>query len=271
MYGAELSEIVSEITGIAEGCLKDSSSILSLSTAQKMSWASKRTTSRKEDEAYCLLGIFQVNMTLLYGEGHAAFFRLQREIIKDSADQSIFAWMSDSERTDSLLLRRARPLPFQPAPLFAESPRDFAHSAKTLRITGQLKTAVRAVPFTLTNLGLEMRAKLLPISVSNMQSFDTYFVKLQVDPGVRSSDYFSYYYKLALVRLAEPYGENRFARLYVGDMESVVEDEAQSIERVIYVDTGRGRWNDLSPVLAVRDSLVQRGRKLTVPITSGGS
>ena len=61
--------------------------------AQKMSWVSKRKTSRSEDMAYCMLGLFDVNMPLLYGEGGPkAFMRLQLEIIKQSDDDSIFAW-----------------------------------------------------------------------------------------------------------------------------------------------------------------------------------
>ena len=61
--------------------------------AQKMSWVSKRQTSRSEDMAYCMLGLCDVNMPLLYGEGGTkAFMRLQLEIIKQSNDESIFAW-----------------------------------------------------------------------------------------------------------------------------------------------------------------------------------
>ncbi|KAH9208360.1 heterokaryon incompatibility protein-domain-containing protein, partial [Leptodontidium sp. 2 PMI_412] len=62
------------------------------SIAQRMCWASKRETTRLEDEAYCLFGIFGVKMPLLYGEGGNAFVRLQEEILKLSADQSLFAW-----------------------------------------------------------------------------------------------------------------------------------------------------------------------------------
>ena len=61
-----------------------------------MSWASSRQTTRVEDRAYSLLGIFDVHMALLYGEGgKKAFFRLQLEIIKSSNDDSIFAWTDD--------------------------------------------------------------------------------------------------------------------------------------------------------------------------------
>lgn len=62
------------------------------SVAQKMSWASKRVTTREEDTAYCLLGILGIHLPLLYGEGRIAFRRLQEELIKTSSDQSLFAW-----------------------------------------------------------------------------------------------------------------------------------------------------------------------------------
>ena len=63
------------------------------SVAAKMSWASHRQTSRPEDIAYSLLGLFDVNMPLLYGEGeYKAFQRLQYEIVRSRRDESIFAW-----------------------------------------------------------------------------------------------------------------------------------------------------------------------------------
>ena len=65
---------------------------LKASVARRMSWAASRRTTRVEDMAYCLLGIFDINMPLLYGEGNRAFIRLQEEIMKVSTDQSIFAW-----------------------------------------------------------------------------------------------------------------------------------------------------------------------------------
>ncbi|PWY82595.1 CMGC protein kinase [Aspergillus eucalypticola CBS 122712] len=63
------------------------------SIAQRMSWASNRVTKRAEDIAYCLLGIFDVTMPMIYGEGaDRAFTRLQQEIMKNSRDESILAW-----------------------------------------------------------------------------------------------------------------------------------------------------------------------------------
>lgn len=57
-----------------------------------MSWAAHRHTSRIEDRACSLLGIFDINMPMHYGEGSKAFIRLQEEIIKSWCDHSIFAW-----------------------------------------------------------------------------------------------------------------------------------------------------------------------------------
>ncbi len=71
------------------------------SVAKKMSWASKRETTRTEDMAYCLLGIFGVNMPLLYGEGKNAFRRLQREIMHVYPhDHTIYAWGAVGNKGD---------------------------------------------------------------------------------------------------------------------------------------------------------------------------
>ena len=66
------------------------------SVAQKMSWAARRETTRSVDTAYCMMGLFGVNMPLLYGEGGPnAFKRLLLEIMKKSNDYSVFAWRND--------------------------------------------------------------------------------------------------------------------------------------------------------------------------------
>jgi hypothetical protein len=62
------------------------------SIAEIMSWAANRKTTRIEDMAYCLLGIFDINMPLLYGEGSRAFIRLQLEIIQRTTGHPFLAW-----------------------------------------------------------------------------------------------------------------------------------------------------------------------------------
>ena len=73
--------------------------------AQIISWAANRTTTRVEDRAYSLMGLLDVNMPMVYGEGKKAFRRLQLEIIRSSNDQSIFAWgqYSKTVRIGSIL------------------------------------------------------------------------------------------------------------------------------------------------------------------------
>ncbi|KAF6841661.1 het domain-containing protein [Colletotrichum plurivorum] len=79
---------ISRITGIPADVLSSPEEARNKSVAQRMSWASRRETSRSEDVAYCLLGLFDINMPLLYGEGARAFIRLQQEIAREHSDQS---------------------------------------------------------------------------------------------------------------------------------------------------------------------------------------
>ncbi|KAI1095526.1 heterokaryon incompatibility protein-domain-containing protein [Rostrohypoxylon terebratum] len=133
----ELSELLHSITHIEPRYL-DGSNLDLASAAKKMSWASNRNTSRVEDIAYCLLGIFDINMPLIYGEGKNAFRRLQEEIIKIKFDDhSIFAWGTivstpTIEITDRNILWGRKGLewsrPKQLLGLLAESPRDFSNS-----------------------------------------------------------------------------------------------------------------------------------------------
>ncbi|KAI6110362.1 heterokaryon incompatibility protein-domain-containing protein, partial [Pisolithus thermaeus] len=92
----DLTSSLEVITRIPEMVLKYEQVLRSTSTrpgvAHIMSWAAHRKTTRVEDRAYSLMGLFGVNMPMLYGEGSKAFQRLQLEIIRVSSDHSIFAW-----------------------------------------------------------------------------------------------------------------------------------------------------------------------------------
>ncbi|KAI8284397.1 Vegetative incompatibility protein HET-E-1 [Colletotrichum sp. SAR11_240] len=95
-----LAKAISSVARIEEAFLRGRS-IREASIAARMSWAATRETAREEDRSYSLLGIFDVHIPLLYGEGGKnAFFRLQEELIRKSDDQSIFVWHSfDSTST----------------------------------------------------------------------------------------------------------------------------------------------------------------------------
>ncbi|KAH8888965.1 HET-domain-containing protein [Thozetella sp. PMI_491] len=83
-----LLNVLVAITGIDNGALAGQP-LQSYTVAARLSWAGSRRTTRPEDRAYCLLGIFGVNMPMIYGEGDRAFLRLQEEIMKGAEDYTI--------------------------------------------------------------------------------------------------------------------------------------------------------------------------------------
>lgn len=117
------------------------------SVAQKMSWAAGRIASRSEDTAYSLLGLFDVNMPMLYGEGKKAFVRLQEEIIKREADQTVFVFFPEESPETSDETTNS---------LFALSPAQFAR-CNTIR-----QQYLKRKPFVINNLGLEIEVNLRP-------------------------------------------------------------------------------------------------------------
>lgn len=133
-----LREVISDITNIDVEMLLAGADPEAFSIAKRMSWASKRTTTRSEDRAYSLLGLFGVNMPMLYGEGARAFIRLQEEIMKSSDDQSLFAWTSNSDNYRGLL---------------AQSPGDFADCHNVV----SSKSKWNRRPYSVTNMGLSVQ------------------------------------------------------------------------------------------------------------------
>jgi len=91
---------ISVITGIDMSVLAHSEDLPNVAVAKKMSWAANRHTTRVEDVAYSLLGIFDVNLALIYGEGARAFLRLQEAISYSTNDLSLFAWLEDDRNPD---------------------------------------------------------------------------------------------------------------------------------------------------------------------------
>ncbi|KAK1757052.1 heterokaryon incompatibility protein-domain-containing protein [Echria macrotheca] len=89
---SSLKQQLEGITGIPADALVGRKALSDYNVAQRMSWAAGRKTTRLEDEAYCLLGIFDINMPLLYGEGTHAFSRLQEQILMKTGDYSILLW-----------------------------------------------------------------------------------------------------------------------------------------------------------------------------------
>ncbi|KAI1262331.1 heterokaryon incompatibility protein-domain-containing protein [Xylariaceae sp. FL1019] len=139
-----LLPIISNATLIEVPYLTGHSQLNMASVAKKMSWLSRRETTREEDIAYCMLGIFEVNMPLLYGEGMRAFLRLQEEIIKISSDHSLFCWSFDES------------VPSNWVSILAPTPHVFRKSAEYVRKDLLDPLTV----YSMTNLGLSIQ---LPI------------------------------------------------------------------------------------------------------------
>lgn len=122
--------------------------------AEKMSWASGRVTTRLEDMAYCLMGLFGVHMAPLYGEGHNAFVRLQLEILSRSDDESIFAWQGYMSDQGGLLA--SSPKAFADSGdiklfPFDEGRPQFAMTNKGLRLDLRLEKPLRSSSWGSTN------------------------------------------------------------------------------------------------------------------------
>jgi hypothetical protein len=144
---SRLLELLHVITGIPKGVLSNIRNLLDLSVAERMSWASTRQTSRTEDTAYCLLGLFRINMPMLYGEGENAFIRLQQEILSKYEDESIFAWVNVNPHIE------------EDAGLLATHPSLFFRSAGI--ISNQTRNL--GAPASMTGRGLHLSRNLLTI------------------------------------------------------------------------------------------------------------
>ncbi|KAI1439864.1 HET-domain-containing protein [Annulohypoxylon stygium] len=158
---------ISIITGIDSAVLVKRKPLSDVPVGRRMSWASKRETKRIEDIAYCLLGIFDVNMPMIYGEGRKAFTRLQEEILKTTEDLSLLAWTVQSEDAFG---NRQPILPDQHwlgiRGVLARSPSEFSRCGTLENIP---PTEVDIKEFSMTNKGL----------------------KIQVDPGTsKEGDFF---------------------------------------------------------------------------------
>lgn len=131
-----LAPLLEEITGIPAAVLTFDKDHTSFSVAARMSWASQRQpTARQEEQAYSLLGIMGVKMDTPFGEGRQGFQRLQEEITKQLMDTTVFVWGSKPALSYSRLVQLVRELPEVPpathahhaneAFLFAPSPSAF--------------------------------------------------------------------------------------------------------------------------------------------------
>ena len=134
----QLLELLSTATAIPEDILDHTLEPRSCSVAQRMSWAANRKTQRVEDRAYSLMGLFDIEIGMIPGEGAKAFIRLQKAVIDSSADQSIFAWSLDPQNH-----------PHGYSGLLAPSPSSFANCTTIISLSEDQA-------FSMTNVGLSI-------------------------------------------------------------------------------------------------------------------
>ncbi|KAF2211531.1 hypothetical protein CERZMDRAFT_43090 [Cercospora zeae-maydis SCOH1-5] len=145
---AQLSAVVRRATGIPEWYLHRPDQIPFASVAARMAWTAHRQTTRSEDVAYSLLGLFNVNSKYVPSNSEPRlqhlsisskrYALLQLEIAKSTDDESIFAWTSPSN---------------QPCGMFAPWPSVFAGFAnvKPLPLDPEDR-----IPWQWTHKGLEL-------------------------------------------------------------------------------------------------------------------
>lgn len=114
----------------------------------RLLWAARRTTTKVEDMAYCLLGIFDVSLPAIYGEGPRAFLRLQEELIKRTGDMSLFDWCGRSSSLNSFLAYKPEcfMVPNLPDPIIDDSSDSVFHMIVNLfcAIFGTVWSGIRA-------------------------------------------------------------------------------------------------------------------------------
>lgn len=194
-----LSNIIVTRTGIPADVLKNNTPPQACSVAQRMSWAAKRTTKRLEDRAYCLMGLFNVNMPMIYGERERAFIRLQEQIISKSTDESIFAWDLD------LLDDSTRDAKEVYCGLLATSPACFARC-------GNVISTGHSLGFHINQFGLSI---LLPAALYTLGTYQAHLNVARVKTAGHCA--------IFLTKLP---GENSFVRTSTPSGESISMTEA---------------------------------------------
>ncbi|KAI5371968.1 hypothetical protein J4E82_009345 [Alternaria postmessia] len=235
------TDTISKFTSIPTKVLLKPKAIYKESVGARMSWASKRVTKRTEDMAYCLLGIFEINMPLIYGEGKRAFLRLQEEIIKRSNDLTILGWdnvvMPRTKKWDSLV------------EVFATSPAAFARSADLQKTSSGL-----GPEFSITNRGLLLTGdfKLFYRSSRQEPEMSTYVLQIATTDDSATRE-------IGLRKLAPRlYGRlRRLPRLEDHNASSSSDDsdyitETRTYEDTIYIRTDFHHTDDFTHLAASR-------------------
>ncbi|KAF4636929.1 hypothetical protein G7Y89_g1158 [Cudoniella acicularis] len=249
-----LEQSISDITGISVGILSGDD-LTNASVAQRMSWASKRETTRFEDLAYCLMGIFGIHMPLLYGEGKKAFIRLQEEIMKVSDDYSLFAWR---------LTPTQQPTRETHGELLATSPAAFIQSGSIVKLN-PFNRFRNLGPLTVSNKGIHLRVPFV-----NMGDQMAFAILNCTEKG-KDEDNMCFAIRVKDISLTKEYFERdqceKLELLHVGSLQCPLRDICIKREHL----TRKRKWGSDKEIREYAITKVMRKRRLLHEKTVEGS
>jgi len=130
---------------------------------ERMTWAARRKTTRGEDVAYSLMGIFDVSLQIAYGEGRDLAFCRLIEAIMQGGDPSVFNWTGEPAKHHS-------------SSAFPRSPHNFAARALELPIDQSLR-----LEMSTSSIGLRVPLVVLPLSISSRRVLASGFSEVTVE------------------------------------------------------------------------------------------
>jgi hypothetical protein len=165
-----LAPAIEEITGISSAYLTNAMPFRDACIATKMSWMAGRKTTREEDIAYGMLGIFNVVLMPLYGEGMNAFRRLQELLQTTVIDESLYAWnMPDASASKTYGVERNRETVWGPGEwgLLAATPNWF-RGCGHLTLDGGPRIKRTIESFVSNQDGIRMEVPFLPSEIKRI-------------------------------------------------------------------------------------------------------
>ncbi|KAG8221249.1 hypothetical protein J3R82DRAFT_1413 [Butyriboletus roseoflavus] len=142
---AGLVATLSTVTGIPRDVVvaDNSRGIKGRGIWEIMSWAATRKTTRIEDAAYCLYGLFDVNLPITYGEGEKAFPRFVEAIVARRPTWDVFAWAGQASEGHPALPSSPACYPKWDKAMVSE---EVGMTTLTLTSHGLLLTSVPLIP-----------------------------------------------------------------------------------------------------------------------------
>ncbi|KAJ8519460.1 hypothetical protein ONZ45_g3573 [Pleurotus djamor] len=163
-FGAEYVQFLRLVADAATVpvCAVKQFSLRTHSAPEVFHWISKRITTRPEDLSYCLMGMLDIHIPIIYGEGHEnAFYRLQSACLQSSPSRLIFHWFGMPSPKNSMI---------------AADPSAFKHTGTYEGyVDGQLLFRDHMdidTSFVLTNAGLRMMVTLFDVRVVSVHPYD---------------------------------------------------------------------------------------------------